>query len=267
MEVINFETALRLGVFVTALLLFALLSTAFPRRRLRAIWWQRWLDNLGLTAVDTWLLRLLFPAAAVGFAAYVNEQGWGLMNLWSPPSWLTALISIVALDLLVYWQHVFFHKIPLLWRLHKVHHTDLDVDVTTGFRFHPIEIILSMLIKCAAIAILGASAWGVLLFELILSTSAMFNHSNLRLAPTLDHLLRLIIVTPDMHRVHHSAIPKETDSNFGFALSLWDRWFKSYRPQPQAGHDDMIIGLKEHRELSQLHLPRLLLMPFLPNKR
>ena len=262
MDVIANEANIRLGLFLATLTCFGVLSALFPRRQLNVSWWQRWFDNIGITAVNTIILRLLFPAAAVGVAVYTNELGWGLMN-WLPlPTWLAVILTAVLLDLLIYWQHVIFHRVPLLWRLHKVHHTDLDIDVTTGFRFHPVEIVLSMLIKCLAIVVLGAPALGVLLFEIILSLCAMFNHSNLRLPLAMDAVLRKLIVTPDMHRVHHSNLPYETDSNFGFSLSLWDRLFGSYRAQPKSGHTAMTIGLNEYRQFSHLHLPRLLRLPF-----
>lgn len=256
------EGSFRLGLFFGALVLFAALSALFPRRPRKVSWWRRWLDNIGIVTIDTLIVRLLFPAAAVGFAMQVNTYQWGLMH-WLPlANWFAVLLTIVLLDLLIYWQHVVFHHVPILWRLHKVHHTDLDFDTTTGFRFHPIEIVLSMLVKCLAILLLGAPALGVLLFEIILSTAAMFNHSNLRLPLSMDRWLRKVIVTPDMHRVHHSSIREETDSNFGFNLSLWDRLFGSYRAQPKLGHDKVEIGLTEYRHLSQLRLPRLLLLPF-----
>jgi len=262
MDIISNEGGFRLSLFLGVLLCLGVLSALFPRRTLRSSWWQRWLNNIGIAALDTLIVRVLFPTAAVGFAIAINERQWGLMN-WLPlTDWFAVLLTIILLDMLIYWQHVIFHHVPVLWRLHKVHHTDLDIDVTTGFRFHPVEIVLSMLIKCIAILLLGAPALGVLLFEVILSTAAMFNHSNLRLPLMLDRWLRKVIVTPDMHRVHHSTINQETNSNFGFSLAIWDRLFGSYCAQPQFGHNEMKIGLDEYRQPDRLHLPRLLLLPF-----
>jgi sterol desaturase/sphingolipid hydroxylase (fatty acid hydroxylase superfamily) len=252
---------IRLTAFIGVFLIIALWETRRPRRPLQLNKTRRWLNNLGLVACNTLLLRLVFPTAAVGVAALAGEQGWGLLNQLRPAYGISVLISIVALDLIIYFQHVLFHAVPLLWRLHMVHHADMDYDVTTGLRFHPLEILLSMLIKMAAILVLGPPVTAVILFEILLNASSMFNHGNLRLPAKVDALLRLLIVTPDMHRVHHSTIKRETNSNYGFNLSLWDRIFGTYRAQPQLGHEGMTIGLDQFRDPKQQALYWLLLLP------
>ncbi|MDX1698011.1 MAG: sterol desaturase family protein, partial [Thiohalobacterales bacterium] len=207
--------------------------------------------------------RLLFPAAAVGVALYAQSRGWGLLNLLDMPAWLAIVIAVVLLDLAIYVQHFTFHAVPLLWRLHRVHHADLDFDVTTGARFHPIEIILSMLIKFGVIILLGAPVLAVVIFEVLLNATSMFNHGNVRIPRALDRLIRLFIVTPDMHRVHHSHRDYETNSNFGFNLSCWDRLFGTYRDQPVDGHTGMVIGIDTWRDPAHcVRLPGLLLLPF-----
>jgi sterol desaturase/sphingolipid hydroxylase (fatty acid hydroxylase superfamily) len=221
----------------------------------------RWPGNLGLLAIDTFLLRMVFPAAAVGFALFVSTNGWGLLQLTAFPGWLTIVAGILFMDLVIYFQHVLFHAVPVLWRLHRVHHADLGFDVTTGLRFHPLEILLSMLIKLAAIAALGVPPVAVLLFEILLNGTSMFNHGNVRIPTGIDRWLRLLIVTPDMHRVHHSIIRNETNSNFGFSFPWWDRWLGTYRAQPRAGHQAMTIGIGQFRDPRELRLDRLLLQP------
>jgi sterol desaturase/sphingolipid hydroxylase (fatty acid hydroxylase superfamily) len=212
-------------------------------------------------ALDTLLVRLIFPTAAVGVALAAEANGLGLLNQFALPAWLAVTVAIVALDLIIYAQHVLFHAAPWLWRLHRVHHSDVAVDVTTGVRFHPGEILLSMLVKLAAVILLGAPALGVMLFEIILNATAMFSHSNIRLPGWLDRIARVLLVTPDMHRVHHSIAPRETDSNFGFNLALWDRLFGTYRARPAAGHEAMTLGLAAFRALSESRLDRMLWQP------
>jgi sterol desaturase/sphingolipid hydroxylase (fatty acid hydroxylase superfamily) len=212
--------------------------------------------------VDTVLLRLAFPLLAVGLAALAARQGWGLLNRGTLPAWLAFGLAVLALDLTIYLQHVMFHAVPALWRLHRMHHTDLDFDVTTGLRFHPIEIALSMGIKLAAVTVLGPPPAAVLVFEVLLNGTALFNHGNIRLPLALDRVLRLLLVTPDMHRVHHSIFPSETNSNFGFNLPWWDRLCGTYRAQPRDGHDAMTIGIDQFREPRELWLHRLLVQPF-----
>ncbi len=258
------EVSLRLGAFFGIFALIALWEVLSPRRRLTVPKLQRWGHNLGLVFLNSFLLRLLFPAAAVGVAVFAREQGWGLLNYYSVPLGWGVLITVVAMDLVIYLQHVMVHAVPLLWRLHRVHHADLDYDVTTGARFHPLEIILSMLIKFATILLLGPPVAGVVLFEIILNATAMFNHGNIRLPAAVDRVLRRILVTPDMHRVHHSVEDDEANSNFGFSLSIWDRLFGTYRDQPRAGHEGMTIGIHGYRDPRQVdRLPGMLLLPFI----
>ncbi len=256
------ETAIRLGIFLGVLVLVAAWEALSPRRVRSFSRWRRWPGNLGLVALNTVVLRLLFPAAAVGMAWYAREHGWGLFNAVQVPAALAVVATVVALDLLIYLQHVMFHAVPALWRLHRMHHADLDFDVTTGARFHPIEIVLSMVIKLAAVVVLGAPPVAVVIFEVALNATAMFNHGNLRLPLAVDRVLRLFVVTPDMHRVHHSVVPAETNSNFGFNLPWWDRLLGTYRAQPAAGHEAMTIGIEQFREAGDLRLDRMLAQPF-----
>lgn len=261
--IMQHEVVIRLGFFFGILLLIALWELAAPRRVLTVSKVLRWTNNLGLVAFNTVVLRLLFPAAAVGMAAFAAEQGWGIFNYFEVPFWLAVAVSVIAMDLVIYLQHVMVHAVPLLWRLHRVHHADLDYDVTTGARFHPIEIVLSMLLKFATIIVLGPPLVAVVLFEVILNGLALFNHGNIRLPLGLDRVLRLLVVTPDMHRVHHSVEDDETNSNFGFNLSLWDRLFGTYRAQPRGGHEGMTIGIRRFRTTAESsRLDGLLLMPF-----
>ena len=262
-SVMQYEQAIRLSCFFGVLVLMASWEIVAPRRPLSVSKTVRWLNNLGIVLLNNFLLRGLFPIAAVGLAVLATQQQWGVLNNLDLPVWLGILVSVVLLDGVIYLQHVLFHALPLLWRLHRMHHADVDFDVTTGSRFHPIEIFLSMLIKLAAIMVLGPPAVAVLLFEIILNVMAMFNHSNIALPHKIDRVLRWLVVTPDMHRVHHSVLSSETNSNFGFNLSLWDRLFGTYRAQPAAGHQAMQIGLNQFREPKYLTLPWLLVLPFL----
>ncbi|MEK7322725.1 MAG: sterol desaturase family protein [Pseudomonadota bacterium] len=258
------EATVRLGIFLGVLAAMACWEWAAPRRRLTLPKPGRWAGNLGLVILDTIVLRLLFPAAALGMAAFAARQGWGVFNYFAAPSWLAIVICVVVLDFAIYLQHVMFHAVPLLWRLHRVHHADLDFDVTTGLRFHPFEIVLSTLIKFAVIAVLGPPLIAVMIFEVLLNAGAMFTHGNVRLPLGLDRLLRALVVTPDMHRVHHSVEEQETNSNFGFNLSLWDRLFGTYRAQPAAGHQAMTIGIRTFRDPRLCaRLPGMLRIPFL----
>ncbi len=256
------ETAIRLGIFLGVLVLVAAWEALSPRRVRGFSRWRRWPSNFGIVVLNTVVLRLLFPAAAVGMAWYAREHGWGLFNAVQVPAALAVVATVVALDLIIYLQHVMFHAVPALWRLHRMHHADLDFDVTTGARFHPIEIVLSMVIKLAAVVVLGAPPVAVVVFEVVLNATAMFNHGNLRLPGGVDRVLRLIVVTPDMHRVHHSVVPAETNSNFGFNLPWWDRLLGTYRAQPAAGHEAMTIGIEQFREPGDLRLDRMLIQPF-----
>lgn len=255
------EPQLRLIVFLGVLVAMALWELAAPRRRREIPRVIRWTNNLGLVVIDTIVLRLSFPILAVGLAVIAQDRGWGLFNLIEAPGWVAVLVSIVLLDLVIYLQHVMFHAVPALWRLHRMHHADLEFDVTTGLRFHPVEILLSMGIKLAMVMALGPPAVAVLIFEVLLNATAMFNHSNIRLPMLVDRFLRLIVVTPDMHRVHHSIIPEETNSNFGFNLPWWDRLLGTYKAQPKAGHEGMTIGIEQFRTGRDLWLDRMLVQP------
>ena len=255
------EPILRLAVFLGVLLVMAGWELAAPRRRQEIPRVLRWTNNLALVVVDTIILRLTFPILAVGLALMAEGRGWGLFNVLDLPLWLAVLLSILLLDLAIYLQHVLFHAVPGLWRLHRMHHADLEFDVTTGLRFHPVEIVLSMVIKLAVVSALGAPAVAVLVFEVLLNATALFNHANVRLPAGLDRVLRWVVVTPDMHRVHHSVIPAETNSNFGFNLPWWDRLLGTYRAQPKAGHDGMTIGIEHFRTPRDLWLDRMLVQP------
>jgi sterol desaturase/sphingolipid hydroxylase (fatty acid hydroxylase superfamily) len=257
------EAMIRLGFFLGIFALMATWEVVAPRRARLLTRLQRWSSNLGLVVLNTLLLRLLFPAAAVGMALSVNAQGWGLLNALTWPVWTEVLLAVVVLDFAIWVQHVLFHAVPALWRLHRVHHADLDYDLTTGARFHPVEIILSMLIKFAVIAALGPPVVAVILFEVILNAMAMFNHANVGLPPRLDRALRWLVVTPDMHRVHHSIEDDETNSNFGFNLSWWDRLLGTYRAEPRAGQQGMTIGIRDHRDPRRVdRLDGMLVLPF-----
>ncbi|MDH5784142.1 MAG: sterol desaturase family protein [Chromatiales bacterium] len=257
------ERPVRLGFFFGILAVMAVWEVAAPRRALTVSKAVRWANNLGIVVFNSFLVRLIFPAAAVGVAAFVAEHGWGLLNYFDVPFWLAVVLSVVAMDFIIYLQHVLVHAVPLLWRLHRMHHADPDYDVTTGARFHPIEIILSMLIKFATIVVLGPPVVAVVLFEIILNATAMFNHGNVRLPLGLDRVLRLFLVTPDMHRVHHSTEDDEANCNFGFSLPWWDRLFGTYRAQPRAGHEGMEIGIHKYRTEKEVSwLPGMLWLPF-----
>jgi sterol desaturase/sphingolipid hydroxylase (fatty acid hydroxylase superfamily) len=256
------ESLIRLGFFAGILVLMAVAEILSPRRRLAVGKPLRWLSNLGLVVLNALLLRIVLPVGATGVALFAQEHGWGLFNNADLPIWLVVALAVVALDLLIYLQHVMFHAVPLLWRLHMVHHADLDFDVTTGLRFHSIEILLSAGIKVAGVILLGAPALAVMVFEVLLNGTSMFSHGNLHLPRWLDRCLRLIVVTPDMHRVHHSVVVRETNSNFGFNLPWWDFLFGTYRDQPAAGHESMTIGLSQFRDQRIDRLHWMLALPF-----
>ncbi len=247
--------------FFSVLILVGYAETRVARRELTVAKKGRWFNNLGIIFLSSLLLKLTIPVAATGVAAAAEAKGWGLFNLYHLSPWLTIPLSILLLDLGIYLQHLMFHAVPILWRLHMVHHADLDLDVTSGLRFHPLEILLSMGIKMAIVAALGIPVVAVLIFEITLNATAMFNHGNIYLPEKVDRLLRLLTVTPDMHRVHHSVIIRETNSNFGFNFPWWDRICGTYRDQPVAGHDKMTIGLSQFRSAEQLTLPKLILLP------
>jgi sterol desaturase/sphingolipid hydroxylase (fatty acid hydroxylase superfamily) len=261
--VLAHEPAVRLAFFLGVLGVVGAWELVAPRRAPTTPKGLRWASNLGLVALNTLLLRLAFPLAAAGVAAFCAARGWGLLNHFRVPFWLALPVGVIALDFVIWLQHVMVHAVPLLWRLHRVHHADLDIDVTTGARFHPLEIGLSMLIKVAAIAVLGPPVLAVVIFEVLLNATAMFNHGNVRLPAGFDRVLRWFVVTPDMHRVHHSVEDDEMNANFGFNLPWWDRLFDTYRAQPRAGHETMVIGLRGHRDSREVaRLPGMLMLPF-----
>ena len=257
-----YEPAIRLSAFVGIFAAMALWEMLAPQRPQAIGRLRRWPGNLGIVALNTLLVRLVFPTAAVGVALLAQVQGWGLFHALQAPAWLAITASVIVLDLAIYFQHVLFHAVPALWRLHRMHHADLEFDVTTGARFHPIEILLSMAFKLGVVAALGAPAVAVLIFEVLLNATSMFNHGNVRLAERFDGVLRWFVVTPDMHRVHHSILPRETNSNFGFNAPWWDRLFGTYRAQPAAGHQEMTIGIAQFRDPRELRLDRMLVQPF-----
>jgi sterol desaturase/sphingolipid hydroxylase (fatty acid hydroxylase superfamily) len=262
--VLSNEKEIRMGFFFGMLLLIGGWELIAPTRALTVSKSVRWLNNLGLVFFNSFIVRLIFPMAAVGVATLANQQGWGLFNYFEVSFWLAAIASVIIMDFVIYIQHVMVHAIPVLWRLHRVHHADLDYDVTTGSRFHTLEIILSMLIKFATILLLGPPVVAVIVFEVILNATAMFNHGNISLPKTIDKYLRLFLVTPDMHRVHHSIEDDEANSNFGFSLPWWDRIFGTYRDQPRAGHKGMTIGIHKHRDPKIVSwLPGMLALPFI----
>ncbi len=257
------EGLIRVGFFLGVFALMAWWEIIAPRRPLLVSKLRRWLSNIGIVALNTVLLRLIFPAAAIGATLFAAERGWGVLNYLSFPGAIDVLVSILVLDLAIYLQHVMFHAVPAFWRLHRVHHADLDFDVTTGARFHPIEILLSMCIKFGVIFALGPPVLGVLIFEVLLNATSMFNHANVSMPDSVDARLRWLVVTPDMHRVHHSVKRHETNSNFGFNLPWWDRLFGTYRAQPDGGHTAMTIGIDTFRDVGVcVDLPRMLWIPF-----
>lgn len=257
------EPVIRMVIFAAVLVTMAMWEVAAPRRRQEIPRLLRWSNNLGLVIVDTILVRLTFPVVAVGLALLAEQRSWGFFNAFAAPAWFSIPASVMVLDLVIYLQHVMFHAVPAFWRLHRMHHADLEFDVTTGLRFHPIEILLSMGLKLAVVAALGPPAIAVLIFEVLLNATSLFNHSNIRIPLKLDRLLRWIVVTPDMHRVHHSIHMAETNSNFGFNLPWWDKLLGTYRPQPKEGHDAMTIGIKQFRDRRDLWLDRMLIQPAL----
>jgi sterol desaturase/sphingolipid hydroxylase (fatty acid hydroxylase superfamily) len=256
------EATVRLGAFIGVFTAMAFWEAAAPRRLRSYSRSTRWPSNLAIVVLNTGLVRILLSATAVSLAVLGAQRDWGLLNIVPLPAWSRIITSVILLDLAIYLQHVMFHAVPALWRVHRMHHADLDFDVTTGARFHPIEIILSMPITFGVIAATGASAAGVLIFEVLLNATSMFNHGNVRIPMRLDRYLRWLVVTPDMHRVHHSIVVAETNSNFGFNLPWWDRLLGTYRAHPAAGHEGMTIGIEQFREARELWLDRMLLQPF-----
>lgn len=261
--VLSHEWMIRTGAFLGVFAVVAVWEVLSPQRARLLSRGLRWRSNLGIVLINTLLVRLFFPLAAVGMAVFSAEHGWGALNHFDVPLWLAVPLAVVAMDFVIWLQHVMVHAVPALWRLHRVHHADLDYDLTTGTRFHPLEIVLSMGIKFATIALLGAPVLAVVVFEVLLSACATFNHGNIRLPAALDRRLRWFIVTPDMHRVHHSVEDDESNSNFGFNLTWWDRLFGTYREQPRAGQTGMTIGIHGHTDPHEVaSLPGMLVLPF-----
>ena len=256
------ELPIRVGVFLGMLVLMVSWEIFAPRRSQRDSRRIRWPNNLGIVVLNTLFVRLIFPTTAVGLAWFAEQQSWGLLPYSSLPFWASLTMSVILMDLTLYLQHVLFHAVPFLWRLHRMHHADIFFDVTTGVRFHPLEILVSMAIKLTVIAALGPPAIAVLAFEVLLNATSLFNHGNVRINPGADRWLRWILVTPDMHRIHHSVLVQETNSNFGFNLPWWDRLFGTYRAYPSEGHEKMTIGIKQFRQLKESRLDRMLLQPF-----
>lgn len=260
--ILSHESGIRLGFFIGILILMGFWESIASRRPYSMSKRSRWFANLGIVVIDSLILRLAFPVTAVYIASLNEGSGRGFLNQSGLPYWLAIVIGVLLLDFLIYLQHAIFHAFPIFWRLHMMHHTDLDFDTTTGVRFHPLEILLSMVIKIGAVFVLGIAPLAVILFEILLNATSLFNHGNVRLPQPIDRVLRLFVVTPEMHRVHHSVIIRETNSNFGFNLPWWDRLLGTYRSIPAAGHEGMTIGLSHFRDPGELTLPRLLVLPF-----
>lgn len=260
--IMEHESIIRMSFFFGTFLVVALWEILYPRRPLTTSKVVRWYSNIGIVFFNSLILRAIIPIFATGMAISAKENGWGLFNVLDLPYGFKVFLSFMMLDCAIYLQHVMFHFVPLFWRLHRMHHADLDYDVTTGARFHTLEIVLSMGIKLAVISVIGPPVIAVLAFEVVLNLTSMFNHGNIYIPPKIDRILRFLFVTPDMHRVHHSVLKEETNSNFGFSFPWWDRLFGTYRAQPRAGHDQMTIGLSQFRNPQELHLHRLLAQPF-----
>jgi len=256
------EPIIRLSAFLGVFAIMALWEVIAPRRKRAFSRLRRWTNNIGIVVFNTLVLRLLFPTAAVGMALAAEANGWGVFNTFAVPEMVAVVLAVVIMDFAIYLQHILVHFVPALWRLHRMHHADLDYDVTTGARFHPIEIVISMGLKLMVVSAIGAPALAVLIFEVILNATAMFNHGNVKIPRPVDRVIRLFIVTPDMHRVHHSVNPVETNSNYGFSLSIWDRLFGTYRDQPQGGHEGMTLGIEQFRTSKDLRLDQMLIQPF-----
>ncbi len=256
------ETTIRIAVFLVIFMIFALLEIVLPRRKLEYSIFVRWLNNLGISLINIIIVRVILPVTLLFVATSAESSGIGLLNIVELPFILSIIFAVLLMDLAIYLQHIIFHKVEFLWRLHRMHHADLDFDVTTGLRFHPVEILLSFAVKVVVVLFIGAPLVAVLLFEILLNSTSIFNHANICIPKKVDSLLRKFVVTPDMHRVHHSIIREETDSNFGFNVPWWDYIFKTYRAQPAAGHTEMAIGIENFRQPRELWLDRLMLQPF-----
>ena len=256
------DVLIRVIAFLSVFGLMASWEILAPRRQHSALRLRRWVANLSMAALNTAVIRIVLASGAVGMAMISAEQGWGILNMLHWPSWMEVLLAVLVLDLVIYLQHVAFHAVPMFWKVHMVHHTDTEYDVTTAVRFHPVEAVLSMVIKIAVVAMIGASPTAVLTFEVLLNGMAMFNHANVRMPHVLERILRWVMVTPDMHRIHHSIIPRETNRNFGFNLPWWDRLFGTYLANPAHGHEQMTLGLRQFRNPACLKLRNILKLPF-----
>ena len=256
------EAVLRLSIFLVLFAIFAIWEIMAPRRNQSYSKVTRWFNNLSISAINVLTTRLLAPFTVIFVALYAQSSGFGLLNVIEAPAMISIVIAVLLLDFSIYIQHIIFHKVDFLWRLHRMHHADLEFDVTTAIRFHPVEIVFSLAIKMLVVLAIGAPAIAVVIFEVLLNGTSVFNHANIHIPTSIDKILRLFVVTPDMHRVHHSIIRKETDSNFGFNLPWWDYIFRTYRAQPELGHSGMTIGIEQFREQRELWLDRLLLQPF-----
>jgi len=265
-DTIDYEIPIRIGCFVAIFIGMAVFELISPRRVLTTSKIIRWFNNLSMHALNSIMVRGFSPIIPITMAVLAAKGGWGLLNHYTLPRWQAVIISVIALDFIIYLQHVAFHTVPLFWRLHMVHHTDLDIDLTTGIRFHPVEITLSLIIKLAAVAVLGAPPLAVLIFEVVLNGTSLFSHGNVYMPDGMDRVLRLFLVTPDMHRIHHSVIMRETNTNFGFNLSWWDRLMGTYQNQPSQGHEGMTVGLGYFRDSKRLSLPWLLILPITRKK-
>lgn len=262
-SLLSHEAAVRLGSFFGLLVVFGAIELRYPGRPLTGYKGLRWFGNLGLSVINSVVVRAAFPVLAIGMAQRAEAEGWGLLNRISFGAVVEFVFALAVFDFVIYLQHAMFHFVPTLWRLHRVHHTDVDLDVSSAVRFHFLEIMISMVIKLATVAVLGPPVLAVLVFEVWLNATSMFHHSNLRLPRPVDRVLRWFIVTPDMHRIHHSILVDETNSNFGFNLPLWDRVMGTYRDQPRAGHDAMILGIEDFRGRADQRLDRLLIQPLM----
>jgi len=258
----DFDITIRLTAFFGVIGLMASWEALYPRRRLEAPRSKRWLGNLSVAALNTLVVRTLFSSGVVGLALAAANQGWGFLNSVQWPFWVEGLLAFAVLDLAIYLQHILFHRVPGLWRFHMVHHADTDYDVTTGIRFHPVEMVLSMLIKSAVAVLVGASPGSVLIFEIVLNASSMFNHGNVRIPLLIDRMLRWFVITPDMHRIHHSILQQEANQNFGFNLPWWDYLFGTYLATPSRGQKHMIFGLEQFRSPACMKLANILKLPF-----
>ena len=265
--ILTYEPFIRFAAFASVFVALAAWELIAPRREQQIPRSVRWPSNIGVVLLDTVLMRVIVPTTVVALALVCEARGWGLLQIMALPAWATIGLGFIAMDGAIYLQHVMFHAIPALWRFHRMHHADQEIDVTTGVRFHPIEILMSLGIKFGVVAALGAPAVSVVIFEVLLNATSMFNHSNVRMPVWLDRWLRWIVVTPDMHRVHHSIVVRETNSNFGFNLPWWDRLFGTYRDQPDAGHKAMTIGIEQFREPTEQRLDRMLTQPFRDDTR